>query len=176
MSFSDPIPLVDPSNRRSPAMSVVLDRPTDSVSSRAADPAPGTSRATSPVADTMTVLLRELRPTLRSPFSIIFSMIQPLFFLSLFGPLLIAISGEPADEVLQTFVPGILVMSSPYSAEALLAESEGRITTIATWRTGMQTSHQSGNYPNAWKQHHKSENIIDCAYSCPFVNICKGAS
>ena len=38
----------------------------------------------------MTVLVRELRPTVRNPFSVIFSMVQPLFFLSLFGPLLIA--------------------------------------------------------------------------------------
>ena len=34
------------------------------------------------------VMLRELRPVLHDPFSLIFGMIQPLVFLALFGPLL----------------------------------------------------------------------------------------
>ena len=110
MSFADPIPLVDPSNRRSPIVLSTLDRPTNPTTARQE------AAVTSPVTDTMTVLLRELRPTLRNPFSVIFSMVQPLFFLSLFGPLLIAISDQPADEVLQTFVPGILVMSALFAA------------------------------------------------------------
>ncbi|GAA4598553.1 ABC-2 type transport system permease protein [Actinoplanes octamycinicus] len=55
--------------------------------------------------DTAVVFSRELRPVLRSPFSIIFSMVQPLFFLALFAPLL------PDDQSLQWFVPGIIVMS-----------------------------------------------------------------
>lgn len=60
------------------------------------------------VADTTTVFTRELRPVLRNPFSVIFSMIQPLFFLALFAPLLPdAVGGESA---LQWFVPGIVVM------------------------------------------------------------------
>ena len=60
---------------------------------------------TSLVADTRVVFSRELRPLLRDPFSVIFSMIQPLFFLALFAPLL------PGDSSLQWFVPGIIVMS-----------------------------------------------------------------
>jgi ABC-2 type transport system permease protein len=64
----------------------------------------------------MTVMTRELRPTLRNPFSVIFTMIQPLFFLSLFGPLLISITGLGAAATLQTFVPGILVMSALFAA------------------------------------------------------------
>jgi ABC-2 type transport system permease protein len=96
---------------------LTLDRRTDPTPTRAGRPGRQESAAvTSPITDTMTVLVRELRPTLRSPFSVIFSMIQPLFFLSLFGPLLISISGEPAAEVLQTFVPGILVMSALFAA------------------------------------------------------------
>jgi ABC-2 type transport system permease protein len=63
------------------------------------------------VRDTTTVLVRELRPTLRNPFSVIFSMVQPLFFLALFGPLLISVTGIGTAATLQTFVPGILVMS-----------------------------------------------------------------
>ncbi|BCJ44776.1 transport permease protein [Actinoplanes ianthinogenes] len=57
------------------------------------------------VTDTGVVFSRELRPVLRSPFTIIFSMVQPLFFLALFAPLL------PDDQSLQWFVPGIIVMS-----------------------------------------------------------------
>jgi ABC-2 type transport system permease protein len=111
MSFADPIPLVDPSNRRSPTVLATIDRPTTTTPER-----PEATDVPTLVSDTLTVLVRELRPTLRNPFSIIFSMVQPLFFLSLFGPLLIAISDEPAEQVLQTFVPGILVMSALFAA------------------------------------------------------------
>ncbi|BBH66396.1 ABC transporter [Actinoplanes sp. OR16] len=55
--------------------------------------------------DTIVVFSRELRPVIRDPFSVIFSMIQPLFFLALFAPLL------PGEESLQWFVPGVIVMS-----------------------------------------------------------------
>ncbi|MFC7532588.1 ABC transporter permease [Actinoplanes sp. GCM10030250] len=57
------------------------------------------------VTDTRVVFSRELRPLVRDPFSVIFSMVQPLFFLALFAPLL------PGEESLQWFVPGIIVMS-----------------------------------------------------------------
>src|SRR5918998_4683863 len=59
-------------------------------------------------ADIRTVFSRELRPTLRQPFTIIISMVQPLVFLALFAPLLPDIDGGSA---LQWFVPGIVVMS-----------------------------------------------------------------
>lgn len=61
------------------------------------------------VRDTVTVFSRELRPVLRDPFSIIFSMIQPLVFLALFAPLLPEFPGH--GSALQWFVPGIVVMS-----------------------------------------------------------------
>lgn len=60
--------------------------------------------------DTWNVLIRELRPVIRDPFSLIFSLLQPLVFLGLFGPLLIGMSGAPVGETLQWFVPGVLVM------------------------------------------------------------------
>lgn len=70
-----------------------------------------TARAASnPARDTWFVFVRELRPVLRDPFSLIFSLLQPLVFLGLFGPLLVGNSGEPAAETLRWFVPGILVM------------------------------------------------------------------
>jgi ABC-2 type transport system permease protein len=62
------------------------------------------------VRDSVTVFVRELRPVIRDPFSLIFSLVQPLVFLGLFGPLLVGTSGQPVGETLQWFVPGILVM------------------------------------------------------------------
>lgn len=67
-----------------------------------------TVRAT-PARDTWNVLTRELKPIVRDPFTLIFSLVQPLVFLGLFAPLLIGQSGDPAA-TLQWFVPGVLVM------------------------------------------------------------------
>lgn len=70
--------------------------------------------STTLVADTVTVFSRELRPVLRNPVSVVFSMIQPLVFLGLFAPLLPdSVGGESA---LQWFVPGIVVMSCLFGA------------------------------------------------------------
>jgi ABC-2 type transport system permease protein len=69
-----------------------------------------TTPGTTPVRDTWNVMVRELRPVARDPFSLIFSLLQPIVFLGLFGPLLVGGSGQPASETLQWFVPGILVM------------------------------------------------------------------
>jgi ABC-2 type transport system permease protein len=58
--------------------------------------------------DTAIVLSRELRPVLRNPISLIFTMVQPLVFLALFAPLL---PDPPGGTALQWFVPGVVVMS-----------------------------------------------------------------
>ncbi|MGC3953471.1 MAG: ABC transporter permease [Propionicimonas sp.] len=71
---------------------------------------PDTAVQANPVRDTWNVLTRELKPVIRDPFSLIFSLVQPLVFLGLFGPLLIGSSGAPVGETLQWFVPGVLVM------------------------------------------------------------------
>jgi ABC-2 type transport system permease protein len=68
----------------------------------------------SPLRDTAIVLGRELRPVLRDPFSVVFSMIQPLFFLALFAPLLDGVGGLGGS--LQWFVPGVVVMSCLFGA------------------------------------------------------------
>jgi ABC-2 type transport system permease protein len=60
------------------------------------------------ITDTTTVFSRELRPVLRNPFTVVFSMVQPLVFLALFAPLLPKVGGASP---LQWFVPGIVVMS-----------------------------------------------------------------
>ena len=59
------------------------------------------------IADTTTVFGRELRPLLRDPFTLVFSLVQPLVFLALFTPLL----PDDGSNALQWFVPGIIVMS-----------------------------------------------------------------
>ncbi|MFC0449107.1 ABC transporter permease [Rhodococcus jostii] len=61
------------------------------------------------VRDSVIVMNRELRPTLRDPVSVAFSLIQPLILLALFGPLLKAVPGMD-DGVWNWFVPGVLVM------------------------------------------------------------------
>ena len=63
------------------------------------------------VRDTGIVMMRELRPMVRNPFSLLFGMIQPLVFLGLFGPLLSGSMGG-GDGVWQWFVPSILGMTA----------------------------------------------------------------
>ncbi|MGH8868084.1 MAG: ABC transporter permease [Actinomycetes bacterium] len=62
------------------------------------------------VSDTALVFTRELRPVVRDPFSVMFGLIQPLFFLALFAPLLSSVSGLGTSSSLQWFVPGVVVM------------------------------------------------------------------
>jgi ABC-2 type transport system permease protein len=73
------------------------------------------------VRDTAIVLARELRPTLRDPFSVVFSLVQPIFFLALFGPLLAGNLGDglPTADVWQWFVPAILVMISLFGSSTV---------------------------------------------------------
>lgn len=63
------------------------------------------------VADTLTVMMRELRPMLREPASVLFAMVQPLVFLALFAPLL-PDTGAFGGSALQWFVPGIIAMTA----------------------------------------------------------------
>ncbi len=64
------------------------------------------------------VFSRELRPVIRDPFSVIFGLIQPLFFLALFAPLLTSVSGLGASNTLQWFVPGVIVMLCLFGTSA----------------------------------------------------------
>jgi ABC-2 type transport system permease protein len=68
------------------------------------------ARPTGLARDTAAVFVRESRPLIRDPFSVVFSLVQPLVFLGLFGPLLVGASGGDVAGTLQWFVPGILVM------------------------------------------------------------------
>lgn len=71
------------------------------------------------VADTRAVFIREVLLLLRDPFSLVFSLLQPLIFLGLFGPLLTGAVGGfgggaqgGTAATLQWFVPGVIVMIS----------------------------------------------------------------
>ena len=77
-----------------------------------------TDRDTHLLRDIWNVFRRELRPTLYDPFSLLFSLVQPVVFLGLFGPLLIGSSGNSAPAVLAWFVPGILVMIALFGTSA----------------------------------------------------------
>ena len=50
------------------------------------------------VADTRNVFQREMSLVLRDPFSMIFSLVQPLVFLGLFGPLLAEFGQSGSDQ------------------------------------------------------------------------------
>ncbi len=71
------------------------------------------SRRNGVFGDTWSVFQREMYLVLRDPFSVIFSLVQPLVFLGLFGTLL-AGSIDPAAlggaSPLQWFLPGVIVM------------------------------------------------------------------
>jgi ABC-2 type transport system permease protein len=62
------------------------------------------------IRDTRIVYLRELRPTLREPLAVVFTLGQPLIFILFFGPLLSGMPGTGGGSPWQWFVPGILVM------------------------------------------------------------------
>jgi len=85
--------------------------------------------------NTWHVLTRELRPVVRDPFTLIFSLVQPLVFLGLFGPLLIGQSGAPVGETLQWFVPGVLVMIVLFGTGATGANLQYEIMTGSHERT-----------------------------------------
>ncbi|MCF4122120.1 ABC transporter permease [Antribacter sp. KLBMP9083] len=62
--------------------------------------------------DTRLVLVRELRPVVHDPFSLVFGLIQPLVFLGLFGPLLAGSAGGTlGGDVWLWFVPAVLAMT-----------------------------------------------------------------
>lgn len=62
--------------------------------------------------DILIVMGRELRPVTSDPFSLVVGLIQPLFFLLLFGPLVAATAAPNQESPWAWFVPGILVMTS----------------------------------------------------------------
>ena len=86
---------------------------TESTPDVVTDPLPKRSPIGKFLHDTYAVFAREMMLVLRDPFSLIFSLLQPLVFLGLFGPLLNGLVGGAdlgGESVLQWFLPGVLVM------------------------------------------------------------------
>ncbi|WP_456696571.1 ABC transporter permease [Aeromicrobium sp. P5_D10] len=84
--------------------------------------------------DIQSVWLRETLTILRDPFSLIFSLIQPLVFLGLFGPLLSGVSGEGGlgfGSTLQFFLPGVVVMITMFGTSMTGANLQFEIMTGA---------------------------------------------
>jgi ABC-2 type transport system permease protein len=82
----------------------------DAAAPAAAPPRGGLPKA---AADTRAVFRREMLLVLRDPFSLIFTLLQPLVFLGLFGPLLsgtVGGAGLGGGSSLQWFLPGVVVM------------------------------------------------------------------
>ena len=114
---------------RSLRESAVGDETHDDESTESDDLPGGDRIMTSLLADTALVLRRELRPMRRDPFSVIFTMVQPLVFLAFFGPLLDQVPGAGGDDTLQWFVPGIIVMSALFGASTTGANLQDEIMT-----------------------------------------------
>lgn len=93
---------------------LTLSAPGTTASARAARRRPGL------LSDTALVMVRELRPVVRDPLSIVFGLTQPLVFLALFGPLVTGTlgGGGTGADTWAWFVPGILVMTALYGTAA----------------------------------------------------------
>src|SRR5690625_1518420 len=75
-------------------------------------PNPALPRQTGVLRDTGSVLQRELSIVLRDPFSLVFSLLQPLVFMPFFTPLLSDMTEMSTAASLQWFDPSIIVMST----------------------------------------------------------------
>ncbi|HYF73250.1 MAG TPA: ABC transporter permease [Nocardioides sp.] len=92
------------------------------------------------LADTWNVMVRELRPMLREPASVLFAMVQPLVFLGLFAPLLPEVQDGSA---LQWFVPGIVAMTALMGASFTGSNLTLEITTGSHERLLVSPLHRS---------------------------------
>ena len=97
-------------------------------------------RQTGVLADTWNVMVRELRPVLREPASVLFAMVQPLVFLGLFAPLLPDVQEGSA---LQWFVPGIVAMTALMGASFTGANLTSEIMTGSHERLLVSPLHRS---------------------------------
>ncbi len=83
--------------------------------------------------DIKAVWTRETLTILRDPFSLIFSLVQPLVFLGLFGPLLSGVAGDGLGfgSTLQFFLPGVVVMITMFGTSMTGANLQFEIMTGA---------------------------------------------
>ena len=82
--------------------------------------------------DTYTVFARAMRMSLRNPAWLVISLMQPVLYILLFGPLLEPLSGQlGAANAYQVFVPGILVQLGIFGAFF------AGFSLIGEWREGV---------------------------------------
>ena len=84
--------------------------------------------------DTWLVFSRPMRLSLRNPVWVILGLIQPILYLTLFGPLLEPVAsapGFPPGDAWQVFVPGLLVQLGMFGA------AFAGFGLIAEWRAGV---------------------------------------
>ncbi|WP_181783291.1 ABC transporter permease [Pseudonocardia pini] len=89
---------------------------------------------TSVLTDVGHVWWRETLTIVRDPFSLIFSLVQPLVFLGFFGPLLSGLAGDGAlfgGSSLQWFLPGVVVMITMFGTSMTGANLQFEIMTGA---------------------------------------------
>lgn len=86
------------------------------------------------LSDTGVIFLRTLRLSLRNPAWMAISIMQPILYLVLFGPLLQQVAltpGFPQGDAWQVFVPGLLVQLGIFGAAFV------GFSIIAEWRAGV---------------------------------------
>ncbi|MCU1615352.1 MAG: type transporter [Frankiales bacterium] len=81
--------------------------------------------------DTWTVFWRAMRLSLRNPAWLVISLMQPILYIVLFGPLLKPLAGQLGGNAYQIFVPGILVQLGIFGALFV------GFALIAEWRAGV---------------------------------------
>lgn len=84
--------------------------------------------------DTWLVFTRALRLSIRNPVWVIIGIMQPILYLTLFGPLLEPVAstpGFPPGDAWQVFVPGLLVLLGLFGAAFV------GFGLIAEWRAGV---------------------------------------
>jgi ABC-2 type transport system permease protein len=84
--------------------------------------------------DTWLVFSRAMRLSLRNPVWVILGLMQPILYLTLFGPLLEPVAsapGFPPGDAWQVFVPGLLVQLAVFGA------AFAGFGLIAEWRAGV---------------------------------------
>lgn len=84
--------------------------------------------------DSLVIFRRSMTVTLQNPMWIVITILQPVLYLSLFGPLLqrvASVPGFPAGDAWQVFVPGLLVQLGMFGASFV------GFGIIAEWRAGV---------------------------------------
>ena len=86
------------------------------------------------LSDTWIVFTRAMRLALRQPLWIVIGLLQPILYLTLFGPLLVGMAqapGFPPGDAWQLFVPGLLVQMGIFGGFFV------GFGIIAEWRSGV---------------------------------------